>query len=160
MNFPQRFTVSSTQYKRIVEAVTDELLRLTTQLEKKGIKGDNMNFDKKEKDSAANMIFNIGSVHGAVGNINNSSIMANSQVTLYEYSSIQQLLIDHKIPKRDRRELEDVMDELKESSPEKRPSLLARAEKWILKHKELLGVGAELVGKAVGVTIDGISHPS
>jgi hypothetical protein len=34
------------------------------------------------------------------------------------------------------------MDELKEASPEKKPSLLARAEKWIVKHSELLGVAA------------------
>ena len=103
-----------------------------------------MNFDEKEKTSAANQVFNIGTVHGTVGNI------SNSQVTLYDYSSVQQLLIDHKIPKQDRRELEDILDELKEASPEKKPSLLARAEKWIVKHSELLGVAAEAVGKAVG----------
>ena len=106
-----------------------------------------MSFDEKEKLSAAKQVFNIGTVHGTVGNI------TNSQVTLYDYSSVQQLLIDHKVPKQDRRELEDIMDELKEASHEKRPSLLARAEKWIVKHKELLGAAAEAVGKAVGATI-------
>jgi hypothetical protein len=152
-SWPQRYLVAGTQFKRIVDAVTDELLRWTTELQKRGIKGENMNFEENEKRTAGGMVFNIGTVHGAVGNISHSPVTVNSQVALYDYSSIQQLLIDHKIPKHDRRELEDIMDELKEAQPEKKPLLLGRAEKWIVKHKELLGVGAELVGRAVGATI-------
>jgi hypothetical protein len=152
-SWPQRFLVAGTQFKKIVDAVTDELLRWTTELQKRGIKGENMNFDEKEKQTAGTMILNIGTVHGAVGNISNSPITVNSQVALYGYSSIQQLLIDHKIPKQERRELEDIMDELKEASPEKKPSLLARAEKWIVKHKEILDVAVEAVSKAVGTII-------
>lgn len=71
-------------------------------------------------------------------------------ITLYDYSSVQQLLISHNIPKAARRELEDIMDELKEAPPEKKSSLLKRGEDWIIKHKELLGTGAEVVGKAIG----------
>ena len=103
-----------------------------------------MNFDEKEKQSAGNTVWNIGTVHGAVGNI------TNSQVTVYDYSSVKQLLIDHKIPKQDRRELEDIMDELTDAPPEKTPSLLKRGEDWIVKHKELLGAAVEAVGKAIG----------
>jgi len=118
---------------------------------KRGIKGENMNFDEKEKQTAGDLTFNIGTVHGAVGNLSNSpTTINNTHVTLYEYNSIQQLLIDHKIPKQDRRELEDIMDELKEAAPEKKSSLLASAEKWIVRHKELLGGVAEVVGKAIG----------
>jgi hypothetical protein len=146
-NYPQRITIAGTQYKRIIEAVTNELLRWTTELEKRGITGEDMHFNEKEKQSAGDTIFNIATVHGAAGNI------TNSQVTVYDYSSVQQLLIDHKIPKQDRRELEDIMDELKDAPPEKRPSLIERGEKWILKHKELLGAGAEAVGKAIGAAM-------
>jgi hypothetical protein len=127
-----------------VDAVTNELLHWTTELEKRGIKGEDMDFDDKEKKSATNQTFHIQKFTGVFGNVTNST------VTLYDYSSIQQLLIDHKIPKDDRRELEDIMDELKEAQPEKKPSLLARAEKWIVKHKEVLGVATEAVSKAVG----------
>jgi len=145
--WPQRVTINPGQFKGILEAVRNELLRWAIELEKRGIKGEDMNFDETEKQSASNQVFNIGTVHGTVGNI------TNSQVTLYDYSSVQQLLIDNKIPKQDRRELEDIMDELKETPPEKRPSLMARAEKWIVRHKDLLGTAAEAVGKAVGVAI-------
>jgi len=94
--------------------------------------------------TAANMVFNIGTVHGTVGNT------SGSQVTVYDYSSINQLLVDRNVPKQDRRELEDLMDELKEASPDKKLSLLKRGEDWIVKHKEILGAGAEAVGKALG----------
>lgn len=36
-DFPQRLIVMASQYKRIVDAVTDELLEVTTQLEKGGL---------------------------------------------------------------------------------------------------------------------------
>ena len=45
------------------------------------------------------------------------------------------------------------MDELKDASPEKKPSLIKRGEDWIVKHKELLGVAGEAVGKAIGAAM-------
>ena len=108
--WPQRVLIAGSEFKNILEGVRNELLQWTVELEKRGIKGEGMNFNEKEKELAANQVFNVfGNVHGTVGNI------VNSQVTLYDYSSVQQLLIDHKIPKQDRRELEDIMDELKEA---------------------------------------------
>jgi hypothetical protein len=101
----------------------------------------------QRKQSAAGQSFQIETVHGMVGNF------TNSHVTLYNYSSVNQLLVDHRIPKHDRRELEDIMDELKDASPEKKAPLLKRGEDWIIKHKELLGAGAEAVGKAIGTAI-------
>jgi hypothetical protein len=41
------------------------------------------------------------------------------------------------------------MDELKEALPEKKPSLIERGEKWIIRHKDILGAGAEIIGKAI-----------
>ena len=142
-DWPQRFYVAGSQYKRVIDAVMNELLRWTTELDKRGIKGEDMDFDEKEKKTAGKMVFNIGTVQGMVGNV------TSSQVTVHDYSSLHQLLIDHKIPKQERRELEDIMDELKETPHDKRPSLLARAEKWIVKHKGALGAGAEIIGKAI-----------
>jgi hypothetical protein len=86
-------------------------------------------------------------VIGVAGNVHGS------QVTVYDYSSINQLLVDHQIPRKDRRELEDIMDELKDAPPENKKSMLQRGEEWIVKHKELLGTGAETVGRAIGAAI-------
>ncbi len=54
----------------------------TIELEKRGIKGEDMNFDEKEKESATHQTFNIQKFTGVLGNI------TNSQVTLYDYSSV------------------------------------------------------------------------
>jgi hypothetical protein len=146
-DWPQRAVISGASFKHIVEAVTNELLQWTIELERRGIKGEDMDFDEKEKQSATHQTFNIQKFTGILGNVQNS------QVALYDYSSVQQLLVDHKIPKADRRELEDIMDELKEAPPDKKPSLLKRGEDWIVKHKDLLGAAGEVVGKAMGAAM-------
>ena len=107
-----------------------------------------MEFSENEKQTASNQTFNIQKFTGVLGNV------TNSQVTLYDYGSINQLLIDHKIPKQDRHELEDIMDELKDAPPDKRSSLIARGKEWIVKNKELLGATAEAVGKAIGAAVN------
>lgn len=142
--WPQRAIAAPEQFKHIIDAVTNDLLQWTIELERRGIKGEDMNFDEKEKQSATSQVFNIGTVHGTVGN------NTNSQVTVYDYSSVQQLLIDRQIPKQDRRELEDILDELKDATPDKKPSLLKRGEAWFVRHKDLLGTAAEAIGKAIG----------
>jgi hypothetical protein len=55
-----------------------------------------------------------------------------------------------------RRELEDIMDALKDAPPEKKPSWFERGEKWLVKHKAALGAGAVIIEKALGV---GMEHP-
>jgi hypothetical protein len=121
-----------------------------TEPNKQSIKGEEMNSDEKEKKTNESVVFNIGSVNGNVGNV------SNSQVNVYDYGSVQHLLLKHNIPKSDRRELEDIMDDLKTAPPEKRTSLLERGEKWFVKHKAALGAVAEVVRTAFGA---GVEHP-
>jgi hypothetical protein len=147
-DWPQRLTVASSEYKRIVEAVTDELLQWTIELEKRGIKGDGMDFNEKEKQSATSQVFNIQKFTGVFGNV------TGSQVTIYDYSSVSQLLLDHNVPKAERRELEDIMDDLKNATPEKKPPLIQKGKDWIIKNKEFLGASAEAVGRAIGAVIE------
>ena len=145
---PQRFTVSSEQFKAIIDGITNELLQWTTELEKRGIKGDNMDFNEKEKQSAANQVFNIGIVHGAVGNVSNSPVI------FYDNKRINQLVVEKNIPKQDRRELEDILDELKNAEPAKKKSLAARAEQLIAKHREALGATAEIIVKSIKASLE------
>jgi molybdopterin synthase catalytic subunit len=109
------------------------------------VKGDEMNSDDKEKQTAGSMVFHIGSVQGNVGNV------SNSQVNFNDYRSVHKLLMDHNIAKQDRRELEDIMDELKTAPPEKKSSWVERGEKWFVSHKEALGACAEIIRKALGL---------
>lgn len=142
-NWPQRLTVGSSEYKRIMEATTDALLQWTIELEKRGIKGEDMNFDEKEKQSAGNMVFNIGSVQGNVGNVSHSQAVFNN------YHSLHKTLLDSNVPMSERHELEGLMEELKTASPAEKPSLIQRGKDWIVKNKEFLGTSVELVTKAI-----------
>jgi hypothetical protein len=141
--WPQRVVITGSEYKCIVEAVTDELLQWSIELEKRGIEGNDMNFEEKEKQSAGNMVFNIGNVQGNVGNV------SNSQVTVCDYSSVHTLLIDRKVPMSERHELEEILEELKAAPPKEKPSLLQKGMAWITKNREFLGTSAEIVSKAI-----------
>jgi hypothetical protein len=142
-NWPQRFTMSGSQFKHIVEGVRNELLEWTTQLEKRGIKGEDMDFDEQEKKTAGNMTFNIGTVQGNVGNV------SHSQANIYDSRSIQNALREQNVPKETRRELEDIMDAIEVAPVEKKVGLIAGAEKWLVKHKDSLGAATEIVGRAI-----------
>jgi hypothetical protein len=146
--WPQRLVISPNEFKGILEAVRNELLEWAINLEKRGIKGENMSFDENEKQTAGSMVFNIGTVHGAVGNV------SNSPVTFYDNKTMNQLFVEKNIPKQDRRELEDILDELKTAEPAKKKSLVARAEELVVKHKEALGAAAEIIVKTVRAAIE------
>jgi hypothetical protein len=74
INLPRRIVLDGAQFMQILEAVKNKLLQWTTELQKRGIKGEDMDFDEKEKESAAQQVFNIGTVHGIVGNATNSQV--------------------------------------------------------------------------------------
>ncbi len=84
------------------------------------------------------------SFSGVYGNI------TNSQVTLNDFSSIYQVLRAHNIPREARNELEDIWDALQTAPPDKKQSWIDQAEKWVLRHKDALGGGTEIVSKAIG----------
>jgi hypothetical protein len=79
--------------------------------------------------------------------------VTDSQVTVCDFSTIYQTLKDHGIPREERNEIEDIIDGLKTSHPDQKRSWIERGEKWIAKHKEALGAGAELVAKAIGALV-------
>jgi len=140
-DWPQRLVVSGSQYKSVIEAVKNELLQWTIELEKRGIKGEDMDFNEKEKQLATNV--HIEKFAGVFGNV------INSQVAVNDYGSICKMLIDQQVPTAARRELEDILEALQKAPAEKKQSLIARAEKWLTTHGETLGAGAEIVGKFI-----------
>src|ERR1041385_2431337 len=64
LEYPQTLTTSGDKFKRIIEAVTDRLLQWTIELEKRGIKGEDMDFNEKEKQAATHQTFNIQNLTG------------------------------------------------------------------------------------------------
>src|SRR6266850_549109 len=82
----QRLVFSGAVFTGILQSIRDRLLDWALELEQRGIKGENMSFDEKEKSAAQTQVFNIQNMHGVAGNVSNST------VTVYDYSSIHQTL--------------------------------------------------------------------
>ncbi len=104
-----------------------------------------MSFDKEEKQKAQSQHFNIQHFSGVLGDVKNST------VNVYDYSSIHQELRQRNVPQAERNEIENILDELKKSPPEKRPSLIEKGKAWIVKNQEFLGAGASIVRQALGI---------
>jgi hypothetical protein len=153
-DWPQAVILPAQEFQKILESVKHELLQCAINLEKRGITGEDVNFDDNEKQAASTMVFNIGNVQGNVGSV------THSPTNFYDYRSINQLLIERNVPKAERRELEDIMDEMKSAPLEKRPTLIQRGKDWIVKNKEFLGATAEVIGKAVGAAIESLQSYS
>ncbi len=145
-SLPQRVVFSGIVFKGMIEAVRDRLLDWSLELEKRGITGENMSFDEQEKEAARNQIFNIQNLTaGVFGNVSHSS------VNLYDFDSIHQELKQWKVPQSERNELENILDALKSSPPKEKPSLIEKGKAWIVKNEELLGAGASIIRKALGM---------
>jgi len=144
-SLPQRVVFSGTVFKGMVEVVRDRLLDWSLELEKGGITGENMSFDEREKEAAHSQIFNIQNFTGVLGNVSHSN------VNVYDFGSIHQELKKWKVPQSERNELENILDALKSSPPEEKPSLIEKGKAWIVKNQEFLGAGASIIRKAVGI---------
>lgn len=142
--YPQEVQHSSVEIKRILEAVKNRLLDWAIELEQRGILGDNMSFDAQEKQSAQRQTFHIQNATGIFGNVSNSN------VAIYDYGSIHQAVKDAGVSRDARNEIEDILDELKEATPENRESLIERGKAWVVKNQDLLGATASIVLKALG----------
>ena len=104
-----------------------------------------MSFDEHEKQAAHNQIFNIQHVTGIVGNVTDSN------VNVYDFGSINQQLKQWKVPQSERNDLENIIDALKSSPPEEKPSLIEKGKAWIVRNHELIGAGASIIRKALGI---------
>lgn len=104
-----------------------------------------MSFNEGERQSAHSQVFHIQNANGVFGNLSNST------VTIYDYSSIHQLLKDHNLPQTERNELENVMDELKNADPAAKPQLVERAKAWITRNADFIGASVSIIKRALGL---------
>lgn len=142
--FPQRFVVGGVVFKGVVEAVRDRLLDWSVELEKRGITGENMSFEEQEKKAAHKQTFNIQNFSGVLGDI------TQSQVSVFDFSSIHQILKQSGIPQSERNKVETLLDELKNASGADKKSLIERGKDWVAKNEKFLGASASIVRKALG----------
>jgi hypothetical protein len=143
MSFPQRVEFATSEVIGILEAVKDRLLDWSIELERQGILGDNMSFKEEEKETAKNQTYNIEHMIGIIGNV------SHSKVEIYDYSSVHKTLKEAGVPKAERDDLEQIMDDLKTASPTEKPHLIEKAKSWVAKNQEFLGAAVSIVMKAL-----------
>ncbi len=114
----------------------------TTERNRKRMTASELN--DKNKQEAEHKTINIENFAGVFGNV------TNSQVAVYDYGTINKLMIDRKVPTAIRRELEDLVEELEIAPAEKKKAIAGKMETWLSKHKEGLGTTAEVIGRFVG----------
>jgi hypothetical protein len=144
-DWPQRILIPTLRMKTIASTVRDRLLDWSSELESRGITGENMTFAAAEQKSAHSQTFNIQHFTGVLGNVSNSTVQ------VYDYSSLHQMLRECNVPQPERNELENIMDNLKTADQKMKEPLLQRAKCWITKNAEFLGAGVSLVRKALGL---------
>lgn len=146
MQFPQKVHHPTMEVKRILEAIKEQILNWAIELEQRGILGEDMSFDKNEKQKAQHQTFNIQHFAGVLGNVTNST------VNIYDYSSIHQQLRESGVPQPERNELENILDELKNHpSPQKKRSLIESGKAWIVRNQKYLGASANIVRQVLGI---------
>lgn len=144
-SLPQRVAFSGIVFKSILDVVRDRLLDWSLELEKRGITGEDMSFDEQEKQAAQSHTFNIQNFSGIIGNVTHSN------VNVGDFGSINEQLIQLKVPKIERDELENIFDELKSSRPEEKPSLIKKAEAWLVRNQELIGATGNIIRTTLGI---------
>ncbi len=123
----------------ILDAVRNEVLRWSLQLERQGILGEGMTFTVAEKTKAAGVTYQIGTFSGILGNV------TGSQVQVGDYATIHATLKDAGVPQAARNELENILDDLKVATPEKKASLREKGLQWVVKYGPTIGALSDTV---------------
>lgn len=132
--------ISASQLAGVLDAVRNIILDWALQLEKNGILGDGMRFSGDEKRRASQVTsVHINHFSGIMGNVSGGTIQ------IGDYASIHRQLKERGIPQQERNELENLLDELKTASGEKKRSLAKRGLEWVAKHAETLGKIASVI---------------
>lgn len=129
-------SVSESQIAAIFDAVRNQILEWALRLESEGVLGNGHTFSSQEQQKAVASMqsFNIQTFNGVIGNV------ADSTVTVTDYSTVHGQLKALGIGQAERNELESIMDEYKSAPAEKKPGLVARAVEWIDRNKATIGV--------------------
>lgn len=145
-SFAQAVEFSGTAFKRVLESVKNRLLDWSTDLEKRGIKGENMSFNEEEKRAAQPI-----NIHGNFSGNLITGTVSNSTVTHYDYSQLYSSLKTANVSQEIRNELENLIDEVNAAKPGEKPGVLRRLSQWTLDNAEKLGTAYVVLKEKFGL---------
>ena len=124
--------VDRSQLIGILDAVRNEILNWSLELERQGILGDGMSFSTEEVKMAKSVI-NINSFKGILGDVSSSNVQFG------DYSSIHDTLKDKGVSQKEMNELENLLYEIKVAEPDQRKGLVKRGFEWIGRNASTIG---------------------
>jgi hypothetical protein len=124
--------VDRSQLVGILDAVRNEILDWSLELEKQGILGDEMSFSTEEV-SKAKSVINISSFKGILGDVSSSNVQFG------DYSSIHHLLKEKGVSQNERNELENLLDEMKTADPVQKKGLVKKGYDWVKRNAGTIG---------------------
>ena len=130
--------IDRAQLVGILDAVRNEILNWSLELEKKGILGEGMSFSVEEV-KAAKSVINISNFKGVLGDVFSSTLQ------IGDYSSIHDSLKEKGVSQKERNELENILDEVKESGPDERKALIQRGFAWIGRNAPTIGLLSDTI---------------
>lgn len=125
--------VDKSQVVGILDAVRNEILNWSLELESKGILGDGMSFSNEDVDTAKSTVYNIKSFKGVLGNV------ASSTIQVGDYSSIHNALKEKGVSQKERNELENLLDDIPKAEPSRRDGLVKKGFEWIGRNAPTIG---------------------
>jgi len=123
----------------VLDAVRNEILNWSLDLEKNGILGEGMTFSKEEIQRADSATYNIQSFQGVLGSVSNSSVQVG------DYASVHQQLKDNGISQSERNELENILDAVKTEKPEEKNGLIQKGLDWVRRNGAGIGALSETI---------------
>ncbi|MBK8817028.1 MAG: hypothetical protein IPN42_16655 [Methylococcaceae bacterium] len=129
--------VDKAQLDGILDAVRNEILNWSLELEKQGILGDGMSFSTEEVIMATNI--NIHSFTGILGDVSSSNIQ------IGDYSSIHGTLKEKGVSQEERNELENLLDKIKTASPEEKKGLIQNGFEWLSRNASVIGTLSDTI---------------
>jgi hypothetical protein len=125
--------LARTQVFGILDAVRNTVLEWSLRLEKDGILGEGMTFSSDEKQKAGQITYNIQNFTGVLGTVTAESLQ------IGDYVAVHSELKRCGVSQDQRNELEEILDQLPNASPEKRTSLLKRGGQWLKRNAGTIG---------------------
>jgi hypothetical protein len=124
--------IGKSQLIGILDAVRNEILNWSLELESQGILGDGMSFSTDEVNKAKSII-NIKSFTGILGDVSSSNVQFG------DYSSIHNSLKEKGVPQKERNDLENILDEIKVAEATQRKDLVKRGFEWVGRNASTIG---------------------
>jgi len=137
---PPTRIISSSQFAGILGTVRNIVLEWSLKLESDGVLGKDLTFTEKEKQKVSSTTYNIQNFVGVLGEVKSEKIQ------IGDYNSIHSELKKCGVSQSERNELEDILDNLKNTKKDtEKKSLIKKGMGWLKRNAPTIGALSEII---------------